>query len=180
MPARAAPADRRPVRSIESRSSAFHVALACIGLLLGGCTTIPRLAAPQVAVSAVRVDRMSAGQAEFTIMLALVNRNDVAVAVDAIDAEVTIENVAVGTAQLAQPVQLPARGEATAAITARGGLAPALRAAAEVARRAQAEGGTLSGVRYRVTGTAVVDGGRIIPFARSGEIPWPRSGALAP
>jgi LEA14-like dessication related protein len=167
-------------RDVSTMMSRRRFMLACSVLVLAACAAIPRPVAPQVTVSEVRVDRFSGGQAQFTVMLALMNPNDVAVAVDAIDAEVSIESVAVGTAHLAQPVQLPARGQASAAITARGGLAAALRAASEIARRAQAEGGVLSGVRYAVTGTAVIDGGLVIPFARSGEIPWPRSGVVTP
>ena len=152
-------------------------ALAAAAALLAACATVPRLEAPKVSVERVRVDRWTGVDAQFTVILNVANPNDREIVIDAIDADVRIEDVAVGTAHLAAPVRLPARGETTAALTARAGLAGALRAAAEIARRAEAAGGTLAPVRYAVTGTATIDGGRTIPFARSGEIAWPRNAA---
>jgi len=150
-------------------------ALAAAAALLAACATVPRLEAPKVSVERVRVDRWTGVDAQFTVILNVANPNDREIVIDAIDADVRIEDVAVGMAHLAAPVRLPARGETSASLTARAGLAGALRAAAEIARRAEAAGGTLAPLRYAVTGTAMIDGGRTIPFARSGEIAWPRS-----
>jgi len=146
-------------------------------MLVTGCATLPRLEAPKVTVERVRVDRWTGVDAQFTVVVNVANPNDREIAIDAIDADVRIEDVAVGTARLAAPVRLPARGETSASLTARAGLAGALRAAAEIARRAEAAGGGLAPVRYAVSGTATIDGGRTIPFARSGEIAWPRNAA---
>jgi LEA14-like dessication related protein len=151
--------------------------LGAAAMLIAGCATLPRLEAPSVFVERVRVDRFSGVDAQFTVVLNVANPNDREIAVDAIDADLRIEGVPVGRARLALPVRLPARGATTAALTARAGLADTLRAAAEIARRAEAAGGALAPVRYAVSGTATIDGGRTIPFARSGEIPWPRNAA---
>ncbi len=151
--------------------------LAAAAALLAACATVPRLEAPKVSVERVRVDRWTGVDAQFTVVVIVTNPNDRDIAIDAIDADVRIEDVAVGAAHLAAPVRLPARGETSASLTARAGLAGALRAAAEIARRAEAAGGALAPVRYAVSGTATIDGGRTIPFARAGEIPWPRNAA---
>lgn len=167
------PPQRRTARSRKARGAALVAA----AMLVTGCATLPRLAAPHVAVERVRVERFSGVDAQFTVFVNVANPNDREIAVDAIDADLKVEDVPVGRARLASPVRLPALGTTTAALTARAGLADTLRAAAEIARRAEAAGGALRAVRYAVTGTATIDGGRTIPFARSGEIAWPRSAA---
>ncbi len=162
----------RPLRPLAT--------LAAAAALLGACATAPRLAAPSVAVERVRVDRLTVADARFTVFVAVANPNDREIAVDTIDADVRIEDVAVGTARLAAPVRLPAHGAATAELSARAGVSAALTAAAEIARRAAAADGAPPPVRYAVSGTATIDGGRTIPFARSGEIAWPRAAASSP
>ncbi len=150
------------------------VVLACA--LLAGCATAPRPEPPKVAVERVRIDRLTPADARFTVFVAVANPNDRELAVDAIEADVRIEGVAVGAARLAAPVRLPARGTATAELAARATLSAALEAAAAVVRRAEGAG-ALQPVRYAVAGTATVDGARPVPFAREGEIAWPRDGA---
>jgi LEA14-like dessication related protein len=110
----------------------------------------------------------------------LVNPNERALSVDAIDADLRIEDVAVGTAHLAEPVRLPAHGATTAALTVRAGWAATLRAAAEIARRAEAGNGAVPTVRYAVSGVATLDAGGTLPFSRSGEFAWPRAGSSPP
>ena len=140
-------------------------------IVLAACAT-PRLTTPRITVSAVNVDRITAAEANFTVALDLVNPNDRELAVDAIDAVLTIEGVPVGNAVLASPVRLPALGSAAAMLKARAGLPAVLRIGAEIAGRADAQrvsGGTTS-VRFAVSGTAVLAGGLTIPFSRQGEI----------
>ena len=139
--------------------------------LLASCAAVPRLVAPRVAVDSVRLDRMTGSEARFDVMLSLTNPNARELAVDAIDASVTIDNVPVGTATLKEPLRLPANGEATATLQARAGLAAVLRLAADFAQRAQEQKGSgqPTQVRYAVSGTAILEGGLSIPFSRSGE-----------
>ena len=143
--------------------------LPLVCLLLAACAATPRLEAPTVGVSRVRVDRLTAADARFTIVVTIANPNDRNIAVDAIDARLTIENVDVGIAHLSAPVILPARGETTAAIAAHADLASSLRATAEVAQRLADSGGTPPGVRYVVSGQATINGGTVVPFSRKGE-----------
>ncbi len=137
--------------------------------LVSACASVARLEAPVVTVTQVRVDRLTAMDARFTVEVGLVNPNDRAVAVDGIDARLTIEGIDVGTARLAAPVVLPAHGQSSASIAAHADLAASLRATAQVAERLADRGQTPPGVRYSLAGTAVVDGGTLVPFSRSGE-----------
>lgn len=145
--------------------------LAVALLAVAGCASM-RLEAPRLAVARVEVDRLSPTDARFSVFVAVSNPNDRAIAVEAIDANLRIEDVVIGTAHLAEPVQLPPKGEVTARLLARGDLASSLRAAAQVASRAQVEGDAFAGIRYTVDGTAAIDGGSIYPFSRRGEIAW--------
>jgi len=153
------------------------VALLVLSLALAACSSMPRLESPKVAVDRVRIDRMTGTDAQFTVFVNLANPNDREIAVDAIDADVRIEDIAVGTAHLALPLRLPARGEASAALSAHAEWSAALRAAGEIARRAETRSGAAATVRYAVSGVATLDGGRTIPFSRSGEFAWSRGNA---
>ena len=114
---------------------------------------------------------MTGAEAIIVVTLNLANPNAREIAVDAIDANVTIEGLPVGSATLTAPVRLPANGEATATLQARAGLAVVLRLAADIAQRAQEQKGSgqATRVRYAVSGTATPEGGLPIPFSRSGD-----------
>lgn len=144
-----------------------------LALVLAACASVPRLEAPKVVATELRVDRLTGVEALFTVTLTLANPNDRDIQVDAIDAAVRIEDVPVGVARLAAPVRLAARGEAPVALAVRAGIADALLAAAAVARRVERAGATAPTARYAVTGTAVLDGGLSLPFSRSGEFALP-------
>ncbi len=137
--------------------------------LLAACATTLRLEAPKVTVARVSIDHFTGGNAQFSVVVNLTNPNDREIAVDAIAAELLIENVPVGTARLASPVRLPARGESRATLAAQTDLASSLRAAAEIAKRLQSLAGAPPAVRYAVSGQATLDGGSVVPFSRSGE-----------
>jgi LEA14-like dessication related protein len=143
--------------------------------VLAACADTPRLEAPRVSVESVRLERITGTEARFDVNLNLSNPNAREIAVDAIDANVTIDDLPVGSATLKSPLRLPASGSATTTLQARAGLSAVLRIAADFAQRAQEqrekEGGTgqAMSVRYSVSGTATLDGGWSIPFSRSGE-----------
>ncbi|MEP7329860.1 MAG: LEA type 2 family protein [Betaproteobacteria bacterium] len=144
-----------------------------LALVVGACATVPRLEAPKVIATELRVDRLTGVEAQFTVTLTLANPNNRDLNVDAIEATVRIEDVPVGVARLTSPVRLVAYGEAPVALAVRAGLADALRAAVAVAKRAEAGGTTPATARYAVTGTAVLEGGMALPFSRSGEFALP-------
>ena len=150
----------------------FPPALAIVGVaVLAACAEAPRVAAPRVAVDNVRLERITGTEATFEVVLSLSNPNAREIAVDAIDANLTIEDVPVGSATLVSPLRLPANGEATATVQARAGISAVLRVAAEISQRAQEQRGTGQPVRlrYAVSGTAMLEGGWSIPFSRNAE-----------
>lgn len=138
-------------------------------LLVGACATTGPLEPPKVTVRSVSIDHFTAADGKFTVQVQIANPNYREIAIDAISAELRVENIPIGTAQLASPVRLPARGEAAATIDAQSDLVGSLRASAEIVRRIGAEGQRGTGVRYSVTGTATLQGGATVPFSRSGE-----------
>ena len=148
------------------------VAAASAALFLSACSAVPSLQAPKATVAAVRFDRVTGIEARFAVLVDLVNPNDREIAIDSIEADLTIESVAVGTARLASPLRLPALGEATATLDVRAAWAEALRAFATGARRTRGEGGTPA-LRYAVSGFATLAGGGTIPFSRAGEFVVP-------
>ena len=142
-------------------------------VLLAGCSAVPQLAAPKATVAAVRLDRVTGTEARFAVLVDLVNPNDREIAVDAIEADLSIESIAVGKTRLASPLRLPAHGTAQATLEVRATWAEALRAVATAARRARTEGSATTGMRYAVAGQATLTGGGTIPFSRSGEFALP-------
>jgi LEA14-like dessication related protein len=145
-------------------------------LLLAACAAMRPLEPPKVAVTQVEMDRLTAVDARFNIMVRITNPNDREVAVDAIVADLLIENVPIGRAVLTAPVRLPARGETTASMAARADYAASLRASAEIARHLGEQGNAGSHVHFAVSGQATLDGGTTIPFSRSGEFTLKMSG----
>jgi len=145
-----------------------------LALLAGACASFPRLEAPKVVATTLRVDRLTGVDAQFTITLTLSNPNDRDIRVEAIDATVRVEGVPVGVAKLTAPVRLAAHGEAPVALTVRATLAEALQAAAVIARRAEVGGTMPPAARYAVNGTATLEGGMVLPFSRSGEFALPQ------
>jgi hypothetical protein len=140
-------------------------------MLLVSCAAAPRIAPPRVAVEAVRLDRITGTEARFDVILHLDNPNAREIAVDAIDASVSIDDVPVGTATLKGPLRLPPHGDAKATLQARAGLAAVLSLAADFAQRAQDRKGTgqPTQVRYAVSGNATLEDGTTIPFSRAGD-----------
>jgi LEA14-like dessication related protein len=149
----------------------FRVVALAGAAALAACADAPRLVAPRVAVESVRLERITGTEARFDVTLNLRNPNAREIAVEAIDANVTVDDVPVGSARLMAPLRLPANGDATAILEARAGLSAVLRIAADFAQRAQEQkaSGQATQVRYAVSGTATLEGGWSIPFSRSGE-----------
>ena len=139
--------------------------------LLAACADAPRMAAPRVTVDGVRLERFTSAEATFEVTLSLANPNTRDIAVNAVDANLTIEEVPVGNATLVSPLRVPANGEATAILRARAGISAVLRVAAEMSQRAQEQRAAGQGtrIRYAVSGNATLDDGFPVPFSRSGE-----------
>jgi LEA14-like dessication related protein len=133
---------------------------------------------PTVTVEAVRIDRLTSVDAEFAVMLNVSNPNAEELSVDEARADLKVEDVDVGKARLAEPLRVPAHGQGVATLIARADWSATLRAAIAAAKRAEAQPAADPTVRYAVTGMAFLFGGFPVPFARSGEFAWPRSGTV--
>ncbi len=157
----------------RSRAPVVRAAGALMAVALAGCAVMPRLVAPEVRVEAVRVESLSVGEARFAVLLDVVNPNDRTLVVETLDAQLQIEGVVVGTARIDAPAHLPARDRAATTLLVRTQWSAALRAAAAVAKRAEAAPAGRMAVRYAVTGVATLDGGRRFDFRRDGEMAWP-------
>lgn len=144
--------------------------LAALGfLLVAACATTGPPEPPKITVSSVSIDYFTAADAKFTVDVKLANPNFREVAVDALAAELRIEEVPIGEARLGAPVRLPARGETTASIVASADLLASLRASAAIARRLGTAPDGATSVRYSVNGTATLEGGIAVPFSRTGQ-----------
>ncbi|HSV19677.1 MAG TPA: LEA type 2 family protein [Casimicrobiaceae bacterium] len=141
-------------------------------IVLAACANFgPRVAPPTVTVNDVRLDRIEGAQAWFVAGVTLDNPNEREIAVESLDATLSIEGEAVATASLAAPVTLPAKGSAPAEIAARTGVDAILRAVASAMRRMGTGGGTPSpSLRYALEGSARLAGGLAVPFRRTGEL----------
>ena len=163
--------------------SGFHrppgVAMLVVALVLSSCATFgPRVAPPTVTVNDVALESLDGLQARFVAGVTLANPNDREIAVDGLDATLSIEGEPVATANLVAPVTLPANGNADAQIVARTGMDAILRAVAATMRRLGTPGApftTSPALHYVIEGNAHFAGGLRVPFRRSGELgPEPR------
>ena len=114
-------------------------------------------------LAALRVTRFTTADVRFTLALAVHNPNAYDLAVNALDVRLAVEGEPLLAGSLMAPALLAA-GTATRveleARTTPGAVAAAL---GRIARQAV--------VRYDVSGTAIVQDGVRLPFARSGELP---------
>jgi len=126
---------------------------------------------PTLTIDDVRLDRVESLNAVFVAGATLTNPNARELAVDALDATLTIEGEKVASAMLAAPVVLPANGQAHAEIVARTGIDAVLRAVASAMTRPSGSGTRPSpSLRYELAGEAKLASGLRVPFRRSGEV----------
>jgi LEA14-like dessication related protein len=164
------------VRSIDrtqAGSRIVHVVLVASVLLLGACASVALRNPPRIDVVAVALDRVEGPDAYFTVDLALTNRADEPISIDALDASLSIEGEQVGEARLASgPVRLPAHGTGNAQLTAHSGMDAILRAVAAAMRRGATllTPGARPTLHYALEGTALLQGGGRFPFSKRGEL----------
>jgi LEA14-like dessication related protein len=147
--------------------------LLCVGaaLLLCACAALgPRITPPGIAVLDVRLDRIEGTEAWFVATAELTNPNADPLAVDTLDATLSIEGEVVSTAALAAPARIPPGGSARADIVARTGVDAILRAVASAMRRPASGAGLSPNLHYVLEGSARLANGFSVPFRRSGEV----------
>jgi LEA14-like dessication related protein len=142
---------------------------ALLAVACASCATTGTLEPPKVTVTDITLDYFTAPDARFTVKVKVDNPNPRELAVDAVRAELRLEDISVGTAALATPLRVPARGEVTASVAAAADLMASLRASAEIARRLSQDRQATPTVHYAVVGTVTLANGGAIPFSRAGE-----------
>ena len=155
-------------RSLCTSGTAALVAL----LFAIACTsTRPKIDPPTVTLESARILRIAEGKASVTLVLRLANPNNFALAIDAIDFEVTLDGRPAASGRSGRVEALPAAGDAKLELTGRvdvGAVATALMTL-----------GSQLPVEYMLKGTATLHDGSSLPFSRKGEIPVSRfDGAL--
>ena len=138
------------------------VAITALALAASWSVPAQALITPRVTLDGVRVTRLDANDARFTLFITVENPNEHDLDVDALEARLAIEAEPLVAGTLTAPVSLAAHAFTPVAIDARTTL-PAFLAAFERFTR-------LPKVRYELTGKAYVFGGVPVPFARSGQI----------
>ena len=136
-----------------------------VAMALAGCSALtPRLVAPEVVGTRVRVAEVRLPDVRLGIELDLRNPNARDVALDALDASLSLGGEDIGRARLARPVTLPANGEARVALDVRADASAAL-------ARLGAALGAGRPLDYEVRGTLRLADGATYPFRRRGEVP---------
>jgi len=149
------------------------IAVLALGLIVAGCAALTLRDPPRIDIVDVRLDRVVGPDAYFSVEVALTNRADRELVVDALQGTLAIEGENIAQAALAgPPVRLAANGTARAEMKAHAGMDAVLRAIAAAMRRgAMILGpGERPALRYTIEGSATFAGGGRVPFRRSGEL----------
>lgn len=143
----------------SSRLAAVFAAVA-----VASCALVtPRPLPPAIELERARVTHFLPGDTRIRFVLNVRNPNAYDLFVDALEATVVIEGEKFATGTLASPATLVAAGDTRVEIEVRTDL-NAMAIALDRASRAKR-------ARYEVTGSAVVQGGLTLRFARAGELP---------
>ena len=140
-----------------------HAAALALAAALAGCAAIPRLEAPEIVAVNVRMADIRLPAIRLDVELELRNPNAVDVAVAALDADLEIGGERAGSARLASPVTLPARGTSRVTVQASGDASVALAGAARAL-------GSVRPLDFAVRGTLVLADGTAFPFLRRGQV----------
>ena len=140
-----------------------HFLPAVLAVALSGCATLQRPIAPEVIASRVRVVEARLPEIRLAVELTLRSRNLLPLPIDALDATLSLAGVDVGRATLAQPVTLPAYGEASVVLDVRADASASL-------PRIAAALGAASPLEYELAGTLRLADGTSWPFRRRGAV----------
>ncbi|MEO8315850.1 MAG: LEA type 2 family protein [Pseudomonadota bacterium] len=140
-----------------------RVAIACLALLAGGCSLVPKFKQPQLDVVEVRMLRGDLLQQELRVGMRVQNPNDRDLNVRSIQYEVRVAGEAFAHGESDRDFTVPARGEA------RFDLGVTANAAAALLRLLG--GGRLEAIDYQITGKVTLASGlvRSIPFDEKGQ-----------
>jgi LEA14-like dessication related protein len=139
---------------------------------LAACATLPLAHPPKIDVVGVGLDRVVGPDAYFSVVVSVSNPDDREVAIDALDATLSIEGQKIAQAELKTPVRVPAHASATAELTAHAGMDAVLLAVAKAMQLGMRGGptGSVPSLHYAIDGRARVNGGASVPFSKSGDV----------
>lgn len=143
--------------------------------LLAGCALLPLTTPPRIDVVGVNLDRVVGPDAWFSVTVSVSNPGEREIAVDALEATLSIEGQRIARADLRTPVRVPAHGNATAGMTAHAGMDAVLLAVAKAMQLGMRGGpsGAVPSLHYAIEGRARVDGGASVLFSKSGDVGKP-------
>ena len=152
--------------------------------ILVACAALPLAHPPKVDVVGVGIDRVVGPDAYFSVVVSVSNPDDRAIAIDALEATLSIEGQKIAQAALETPVRVAAHESATAELTAHAGMDAVLLAVAKAMQLGMRGGptGAVPSLHYAIDGRARVNGGASIPFSKSGDVgtPVPKPPAASP
>ncbi len=128
--------------------------------LVAGAACAAAFVSPSITLERLRIERLSGRDANVAVTLSIENPNDREVALDAVEMNLELADMKIGTASLAAPVVLASHARTSA--TFRAAASPDALAAAIAASLDRGQ------VDYAVAGIAQVDGG-MVPFAQRGR-----------
>jgi LEA14-like dessication related protein len=136
-------------------------------LLAAACVSLaPKFEPPQATLETLRILRIADGKADLSLRLRLVNPNNHDLTIDTVEIEVTLDGRPAAESRSIHVDRIPAGGEARIDMAGRVDVSA-------VATALMSLGSQLP-VDYLVKGTATLQGGGVIPFARKGQIPVAR------
>lgn len=133
-----------------------------------GCASLPRPSPPEVVGARVRVADARLPEVRLAVDLVMRNPNARDLAVDGLEATLALDGEVVGRGALAQPVLLPAHGDARIPLDVRGD-------ASRLLARVGAALGAARPLGYEVRGTVALRDGSVVPFRRDGRLPEART-----
>jgi LEA14-like dessication related protein len=137
---------------------------ACAGILLAACASMRTgIKPPDVTVESVRVGRIAEAKADISLKLALANPNDVELAIDRMEFDVTLDGRPAVTGRTVHVDPLPPGGQAKVDVAGRVDISA-------VATALMTLGSQLP-VPYAVNGAVTFKNGTALSFSRKGELP---------
>jgi len=137
--------------------------LLLLAMLTSACASLtPRIEAPQVTLQSVRLLRIADGKAEIALGLRVFNPNATALAIQALDYEITLDGRPAANGRTVRAETLPANGEAKVDLYGRvdtGAVFTAMMAL-----------GSQLPVAYTLKGTVTAKDWPPLPFSRKGEV----------
>jgi LEA14-like dessication related protein len=132
--------------------------------ILAGCAAIaPKPLPPTVQLESLRVTRLAPADTRLRVALRVRNPNAYALGLSSLEATMSIEGERFAAGGLVEPVTIAAAAETRVELEVRTDFGAVAAVADRVTKERRA--------RYEMNGTAIVQDGMRLPFAKRGELP---------